>query len=367
MLRAVAGLLAWGSLSMSAAPVMAAPTSSEMAVAESLFREGKALMQQGNFADACPKLAESQRIDPAGGTLLTLALCYEADGKTASAWVVFGEAQAVAERDQRADRVKLSREHIAKLEKELSVLTVSVAPETAALPKLEVLRDETALHKAAFGVGVPVDPGKHRVMASAPGYKTFTVEVEVGRQSDRKTVQIPALDPIEEVRPEASPLPPSTSPVVKAPPGGGAGGRVVGGEKGGEGASEAGSGQRTAAAIIGGAGFASVVVGGVFGLQAMGKHDDALERCPRSPCSDAEGVQQNEAAKADAMVANVTIGAGLAAIAAGAVLWLTAPRAATSPRASMNSSVQGAGALRVTAVEPVIGSEGAALRLGGTF
>src|SRR5262245_53123818 len=95
-LRSALGIGFCAALAFAPEPAWTAPTPAEVAVAEALFRQGKDLLAAGKTSEACPKLAESQRIDPAGGTLIALALCYEADGKTASAWVVFGEAQAVA-------------------------------------------------------------------------------------------------------------------------------------------------------------------------------------------------------------------------------------------------------------------------------
>jgi hypothetical protein len=338
-----------------AAPAFAQPSPVDVTMAETLFREGKMLLEQGKFDEACPKLAESQRIDPAGGTLLTLAICYEAAGKTASAWGVYNEALAVAEKQGRADRVKRSKEAIAALEKRLSYVTVKVAPEVLALEGLVIERDEKALARVALGVAVPIDPGKHIVVAKAPGWKPAVIEIDVGPSGDRKVVEIPLLqkeEPPPAPEPSASveppPPPPPTGSVILAPPP----------PPGGEG-SERGSGQRQVGIGIASFGIASVVVGSIFGLRAKSLHDDAIERCPGSPCPDPEGVRLNEDAQTNALISNLTFGAGLALVGAGVVVWLTAPRAKSDAPASE--------AARLTHIRPVIGSNGAALSLGGTF
>src|SRR5690606_35491852 len=67
-------------------------TATEQAAAEALFDQAMQLMQAGRHAEACPKLVESQKLDPAVGSQLYLADCYERTARTASAWATFREA-----------------------------------------------------------------------------------------------------------------------------------------------------------------------------------------------------------------------------------------------------------------------------------
>src|SRR5262245_24888909 len=87
-------------------------------LAEDLFRQGRELMEGGNLAEACPKLAESYRLDRALGTLINLAYCHEKQGKSATAWAEFRQAAAEA-RALRDDRETFAQKHIAALEAQL--------------------------------------------------------------------------------------------------------------------------------------------------------------------------------------------------------------------------------------------------------
>src|SRR5882672_9354066 len=77
----------------------------ELARADSLFNAAKALLDSGQYVDACAKFAESKRLAPGLGVTLYLADCYERIGRTASAWTEFLSAEGLARQrnDKRAD------------------------------------------------------------------------------------------------------------------------------------------------------------------------------------------------------------------------------------------------------------------------
>lgn len=191
-----------------------AQTEMELALAETLYRQARDLMAAGKYADACPKLKESYRIDPATGTLLNLAACHEAEGKFASAWLEYATAVVAARRDRRPDRVKYAEEHMQALEQKLSRLTVLV-PEESDLPELELRLDGVVIGRAARGVPTPVDPGEHVVEASAPGRETWRVTVKVGAEADAQSVTVPAL--AIAAAPPAETPPPVETTTPKAP------------------------------------------------------------------------------------------------------------------------------------------------------
>ena len=176
-------------VSSSAAPgsALADSTPEEKGAATVLFRDARAMMDRGDVAAACRRFEESQRLDPLPGTLLNMAVCHEKEGRTATAWVEFRDAAALARRDARDDRVTLAEEHMKGLEPRLSTVRIVVGMR-ADVPSLEVTLDGSRLARPAWDTPLPVDPGEHVVKASAPSRAVLTRRVEVVGDGEAKTV-----------------------------------------------------------------------------------------------------------------------------------------------------------------------------------
>jgi hypothetical protein len=292
-----------------------AQSASDQAAATALFKQGRDLMAAGRYADACPKLAESQRLDPGAGTLLNLATCYEKNGQIASAWTTYQDAASAAQRAGEAERVKAARAKVAALEPTLPTLTI-VVPATADRPDLEIRRDGALVGRAAWGAPIPVDPGPHPLDASAPGKTPWHGQAQVGGAGAKVSIEIPPLADAAATPPPAPPAPPSPTPApAPAPPPDSAT------------PPSSGSTQRLLGLVSGGVGVVGIGVGSVFGAIAMGKNNSASGHCNGTVC-DAPTVSTLNDARTDATVSTVAFAAGGVLLAAGVVLYLTAPRGA---------------------------------------
>ncbi len=208
----VAGLI-FGAIAVGSADAHAqAPSASEQMLAQSLFDEGRQLMDRGKYAEACPKLAESQRLDPGGGTLLNLAICHQKEGRFGTAYLEMKSALSQAVKDGRKDRETIANEHIALLASRVPRLAVHVVRED---PGLEVKVDGTVLRKPAWDLLTVVDPGPHVIDAAAPGKAPFRQSITLG-EGEQRTVQIPPLD-VGDGRALPPPIA-GTSPAAPSPP-----------------------------------------------------------------------------------------------------------------------------------------------------
>jgi serine/threonine-protein kinase len=303
-----AASLAFAALILAAASRDARGADDVGAEAEALFRAGKKLMDEGNFGAACPKLAESQRLDPGNGTLARLATCHEKEGKLATAWSEFAELVTSAQRAGQADREKFARQRVDALQPQLSHLTIRVPADVAALSGISVRRDGVTVGPAVSGIAVPVDPGQHVLEASAPGRTSWSVKITIGAIADSQEVSVPMLDPV----PAAVELP---APAFNAPLAPDASHPT----------NPASATRRTLGVVIGAAGVMGLGIGSYFGIQAISDSSKAKSACPDAACTSSTAVDQNNQAKSSARVADIVIPIGLVGIIAGSLLSFLAP------------------------------------------
>ena len=102
--------------------------------ADALFNEGRDLLEKGKFAEACPKLARSEELSPAVGTLLNLAYCYEQVGKLKSAIDAYAEAESLANAAGETKRASFARDRAAAVDARTPKLVIRIAPPEAPGP-----------------------------------------------------------------------------------------------------------------------------------------------------------------------------------------------------------------------------------------
>jgi len=295
----------------------------EKATAEAVFEEGMRLIKQGNFTDACPKFEISQRVEPAVGTMLYLAECYEKTNRTASSWAMFREAASLAETSGQTERMKTAQARAARLEPRLAWLTIELTKDEAPVPGLQIRRNGLLVSSELSGTPSPVDPGEVTIEASAPGRLPFSSKVKVAAKA-RVVVTIPPLQPspVAVAAPVpvpatqdtgVAPVPVTPAPATPAPAP--------------DPAPAAATTERASPIpwIVGGAGVVALGVGTVFGLKAMSNADDARAICPKGVCNSEQGATAASDAESQAKVSNISFALGAAAVATGVVLYFALP------------------------------------------
>jgi len=280
--------------------------------AQALFDEGRELMQSGRPSEACPRFEESDRLEPGLGTRFHLAGCYEALGKLASAHALFLEVAAEAKQRGQDERERVARQKAEALEPRLSRLTVDVP--FASSPDLRVERDGTPIGTAQWGLAVPVDPGRHRVSASAPGRAPWATEVAVAADGAFTRVEVPPL-----VDTQQSFFAPTT--------------RKIG-----------------LGAL--GLGVGTIALGSVFTVQALSKKDASNRAgCTDDTCSTEEGLALRQQAISAGHRATWAMSIGAVSLGAAAALFWLVPTGEED-------------GLEVT---PTADLEGASLHVSGRF
>ena len=285
-------------LSMSTSAVRVEASSDDAARAESLFHEGVALFEAGQVAPACRKLEESQKLDPAPGTLFNLAICHHAEGRTVVAYDEFVTSLDVAIKAKRSDREATCRAHLAELDKVVTRVIV-VVRDAARVPGLTVKWDGEIVDEARFNAEIPRDSGTHILRAEAPGRQAWGKTLTIAG-GGKKLIEVPPLDPLVVGNGDASPMPIATS-------------------------STAVKGTPTSAYLFGIGGLVLIGGGIVARVLAVGAKDDREEHCHTTfvgadctTAADDYGVAKIRRLEA---ISWTSLGVGVASLATGIIIF----------------------------------------------
>jgi hypothetical protein len=262
--------------------------------AEGLFRAGREAMKQGDLEQGCNWFRESNRLEPALGTQLNLAICEEALGHLTRAHRLFREvAAALPAADERVD---IASGHARDLEARIPRILLQVHVPLPSGSRIVVAGQE--LTAAALGAPIPLDPGTHGVEVQAPGHVVRRYDVRLSEGATQLLVLEPGL--------RISP-PPVPRAQVSAKPAG----------------AVRSADHRTWAIVAFGVAGSALSVSAVAGLAVMETKETFEQECDRHAACSVQGLR---AAERGETLSDVGTGAFLVALASAAVggvlLWL---------------------------------------------
>ncbi len=301
------------------------------AAATELFNAGRDLMRRGDYAAACPKLAESARLEPTVGALAKLALCEEHERRLVSARARWAQALNLARASHDAREAEAARE-FARVD--ASVPKVVLYSRAALAVDATIRVDDMRLSAASLGVPFAIEPGSHVVEVSAQGKRPWRGSVAASVASAGATTSL-EIPPLEDAPVSAAPV------FVPAPPAP-LGSSVISPAIPSTAAGNVGAPWRTVSIGIGAAGVVVLGIGAVLGVEAITEKSDA--GCAGTRCPSEKSAAQLEGAQATANRTTEAIIVGGALVAGGIALWLVAPRHgdARSPRIELQPRFGGA-------------------------
>jgi hypothetical protein len=276
------------------------------AAADVLFNDARSAMSLKNFDVACAKFRESNRLDPAVGTLFNLANCEEQRGQLVTAWTLYRQ---VLERLSAADaRSPVAKAQVHSLDARIPRLTIRARGELPADTTVSVAG--LVLGVASLNSPLPLNPGRYAISVAAPGRPTQEFSVTLA-EGDTAEFPVFAGDSGTKSRPPPADVTAPGAPANAAVP------------------PDDDRSSREILAYTGvGIGAVGLTLGLITGL--VGLHDESIGN---SNCNDVtrtcnqRGYDANQSAKSLGTVSTVGFVVGVLAGGAGTYLWLTMPDA----------------------------------------
>lgn len=280
--------------------------------ADQLFKQGKKLMGEKKYSEACDAFEQSFKLDPGIGGEMNIARCYEEWGKLGRAYKAYQKAEQMAldAKDDRAPKIEV---FVKNLEPNVPKLTLRLK---AGEPKdVQATLDGERLDPKLIGAAIYLDPGPHTIEYKTESGETKKKVIPVERGGNPE-ITIEA-GPVEVAKPDGGhgddhkvvdnkhdePERPRTTP-------------------------EPGRNMRIAGLVVGGVGVVAIGVSSYMTLSARSKYNDALAKyCGNmtNNCDDT-GLTLTHDARHEANVATFVFIAGAAAVGGGVALYLLAPK-----------------------------------------
>lgn len=337
------------SVCLVAEPVFAQEAVDEQKV-NTLFNEARDAFVAGDYATACPKYEEVVRIKPGLGARIGLGDCYRAQGRLSKAWEVYKgviedvpelvkKAKGFTEQSKVQKRGDEAKTRIKEIEPKLGWMVLVVPESVLAMKDAVVHVDGIVVDRAKFGVRMPVDRGEHVVHVYAPGKKAWDKTVALVEGAEL-SVTVQALEdepppvkpgPVEtqttgntgtQTNPPPLIAPDKPPPDQVRPPPDTKNGFF--------------STQRIIGLSLGAVGAGALIAGAVFGNRAIEKRDASEEggHCVANRCDQIGLPLRQESLDAANLSTGFFVGGGVA-LAAGAAIFLIAPKQNGSPRATL--------------------------------
>jgi len=277
------------------------------------LKEGYALKKSGHCREAIPRFLASYRLDRRPKALLNLADCESQVGELLAAREHAAEGRELARQQHESELAAVADAQLATLEQKTPRLTLRLTP-LAADPAAgtQITLDGTSVDASSLGTPLALNPGPHRITATAPGRADREIDLTLG-EGARQEVNVQAGTSLATPGVAApSPGPASDAPLESRP-------------EPAPRSADASSGTRRAMTYgVIGLGAAGLTVGIGLGLAAVSKHGALEQACPANRCGRAEQGDL-DAFHAFRTVSAIGYVVGAAALAGGVVLWLTTP------------------------------------------
>jgi hypothetical protein len=301
----------------------------DKATARQLTIDGYEALKKNDYAGAADRFKRADSLYHAPTITLGMARAQVGLGKLVTAQELYSRVVHEPLPPNASAGVTKAVEDAKRELEALSPRVPSVVINVKGTDASRVSLDGVDVPSAALGVKRPVDPGKHSIKATAAGFapgeatvsllegKSESVTIELKPGQDTSAPPVVAALPAgvtPSVKPtEPTPVLGNAAPVSPAP----------------DHVEAKRSTQKTLGFVALGVGAAGLIVGGITGGLALGKHGDIVKSCPEGHCPpDQKASLQPAIDSYNGMGTISTIGfiAGGALAATGVVLMLTAPR-----------------------------------------